>query len=220
MIKSPKKKYELNIEREVEDKDLVNLDISGEKEMSKFETMPAPKNLPEEEKKGEQNHEDKLAQMTLKGMEKEVQGLSLRSHKELNMTAEEEKKFEEYLSPSKTDGRIGPDHFKVLKVLGKGSFGDVYLVERKDVDREGDCPLTGKKFAMKILPKNKVIKQNLIRYAMTEKRVMSMINHPFIIKLNYAFQTPDKLYMVLDYCPGGDLSEYLNIERSFSEKKA
>jgi len=73
------------------------------------------------------------------------------------MTAEEEKKFEEYLSPSKTDGKVGPDHFKVLKVLGKGSFGDVYLVERRDIDRE-DCPLTGKKFAMKILPKDKVIK--------------------------------------------------------------
>ena len=55
---------------------------------------------------------------------------------------------------------------------------------------------------------------------MTERRVMAMLEHPFIIKLNYAFQTEDKLYMVLDYCPGGDLSEYLNIERSFSEKKS
>ncbi len=73
---------------------------------------------------------------------------------------------------------------------------------------------------MKILPKDKVIKNNLIRYALTERKIMALVDHPFVIKLNYSFQTEDKLYMVLDYCPGGDLSEYLNIERSFSEKKA
>lgn len=66
---------------------------------------------------------------TIEGMEKEAQGLSLRSHKELRFSDEEEKKFEDYLSPSKDSEVIGPQHFKVLKILGKGSFGDVYLVE-------------------------------------------------------------------------------------------
>ena len=77
-----------------------------------------------------------------------------------------------------------------------------------------------KQYAMKILPKKKLFEHNLVRYAMTEKHIMSVVDHPFIIKLRYSFQTEDKLYFVLDYCPGGDLSEYLNIERSFTEKKA
>ena len=73
---------------------------------------------------------------------------------------------------------------------------------------------------MKVLPKSKIFKHNLIRYAVTERKVMTMLNHPFIIKLKFSFQTASNLYMVLHYCAGGDLSEYLNIERSFTERKA
>ena len=44
---------------------------------------------------------------------------------------------------------------------------------------------------------------------MTERNVLSLTNHPFIVKMNFAFQTPDKLFLILDYCPGGDLGELL-----------
>jgi len=47
-----------------------------------------------------------------------------------------------------------------------------------------------------------------------------MGEHPFIVKLRYAFQTHDKLFLISDYCPGGDLSQYLEIEGVFSEDKA
>jgi serine/threonine protein kinase len=49
---------------------------------------------------------------------------------------------------------------------------------------------------------------------------MAAMRHPFIVKLRYAFQTLDKLFLVSDYCQGGDLSQYLEIERVFSEDKA
>lgn len=79
--------------------------------------------------------------------------------------------------------------FKALKVLGKGSFGDVYLVERIQApdEEEKSSPCFGTHFAMKILPKSKIIKHNLIRYALTEWKVMASVNHPFIIKLKYSF---------------------------------
>lgn len=80
-------------------------------------------------------------------------------------------------------------------MLGKGSFGEVYLVEK-----------VGSKnlFAMKVLKKDMIMNQNqnLTRYARTERNVLSIMNHPFIVKLNYAFQTEKKLYLILDYCPG------------------
>ena len=73
---------------------------------------------------------------------------------------------------------------------------------------------------MKVLQKSKIISNNLSRYALAERNILSLINHPFIVKLNYAFQTDQKLYLVLDYCPGGDLSEYLQLEKRFNEDKA
>ena len=85
--------------------------------------------------------------------------------------------------------RIDAQCFKTPKVLGKGSFGDVYLVEwvLAPDEIEENIKLLGERFAMKILPKAKIFKHNLIKYAITEWKVMSMISHPFIIKLYYSF---------------------------------
>ena len=77
-----------------------------------------------------------------------------------------------------------------------------------------------KLYAMKVLNRTKIKQQNLIKYAITERNVMAHMNHPFIVRLRYAFQTNDKLFLVSDYCPGGDLSQYLEIERIFPEWKA
>ena len=73
---------------------------------------------------------------------------------------------------------------------------------------------------MKVLDKKRIEKQNIFKYAMTERNVLSIINFPFIVKLNYAFQTKEKLFLLLDYCPGGDLSKQLQIQTRFSEDKA
>jgi protein-serine/threonine kinase len=107
--------------------------------------------------------------------------------------------------------KLNPSHFRPVQMLGKGSFGEVYLVEKKD---------TKKLFAMKILMKNKILGQNLIRYAVTERNVASCVKHPFIVPLRYSFQTSNKLYLILDYCPGGSLSQHLKKEKRFNEDRA
>ena len=73
---------------------------------------------------------------------------------------------------------------------------------------------------MKVLDKKRIEKQNIFKYAMTERNVLSIINFPFIVKLNYAFQTKEKLFLLLDYCPGGDLAKQLQIQTRFSEDKS
>lgn len=73
---------------------------------------------------------------------------------------------------------------------------------------------------MKILRKMHLVKRRQIERTRTERKVLSVVNHPFIMQLHYAFQTPDKLYLVLDYCPGGELFFHLSRFRRFPERVA
>ena len=73
---------------------------------------------------------------------------------------------------------------------------------------------------MKIQSKHKIISNNLVKYAQTERNVLSYIEHPFIVNLNYAFQTNEKLYLIMEYCEGGDLSQVLKLEGKFTEARA
>lgn len=108
---------------------------------------------------------------------------------------------------------ITPEDFNYYKLLGKGSFGEVFLVTKK-----GDE--TKKFMAMKVLSKDKILGKNLKRYALTERNVMSVINHPFMVKLNYAFQTTSKLFLVMEYYPGGDLGKLITKKKVVSELEA
>jgi serine/threonine protein kinase len=65
---------------------------------------------------------------------------------------------------------------------------------------------SGTLYAMKVLRKDYIIKKNQIEHTKTERSVLGRaVHHPYIVGLNMAFQTPDKLFLVLDYCPGGEL---------------
>ena len=98
-----------------------------------------------------------------------------------------------------------------LCLLGKGSFGEVYLVRQAH---------TNKDYALKVIRKAEVLGKRLERYIMTEKRVLSYVKHPFIASMKAAFQTPENLLILMDYIPGGELSSYLNREKRFDEEKA
>lgn len=76
--------------------------------------------------------------------------------------------------------KINPTHFEPMQLLGTGSFGEVYLVRKRS---------SGVYYAMKVQSKHKIISNNLVKYAQTERNVLSYIEHPFIVNLNYAFQT-------------------------------
>ena len=109
---------------------------------------------------------------------------------------------------------IGYNSFHLLEILGQGTFGKVFKVKRKDHPELED------EFAMKILKKAFLVKNNHLRYAITECNILKQAAHPYVIKLHYSFQTPDNLYMILDYCPGGDLAFHLNKRQIFDENEA
>lgn len=106
--------------------------------------------------------------------------------------------------------KVGLGQFALLKVVGKGSFGKVMQVRKKD---------TGRIYAMKVLQKANIVRRNQVEHTRTERNVLGKIVHPFVVGLNYAFQTADKLYFVLDYCAGGELFFHLGREGRFSEDR-
>ncbi|KAF0690515.1 Aste57867_18105 [Aphanomyces stellatus] len=106
---------------------------------------------------------------------------------------------------------VSLEDFSLIRVIGKGSFGKVTLVRKKD---------NSKVFAMKILSKAYIVKRNQVEHTRTERRVLAVVSHPFIVSLHYAFQTKDKLYFVLDYCPGGELFFHLTRLGKFTEDMA
>lgn len=98
--------------------------------------------------------------------------------------------------------------FSSIKVLGTGTYGKVMLVRHKS---------TQKLFAMKVLKKQLIREKNQVEHTLTERRVLEKVKHPFIVDLKYAFKDRQKLYLVLDYCHGGELFFYLTNLRRFKE---
>lgn len=111
------------------------------------------------------------------------------------------------------EGKLNLNSFEIIEPLGKGSFGSVFLVTKK-----GEQPQ--KYYAMKILEKDKVLSQNLIRYARTERNVLSLAQHQFIVGLCFAFQSQSRLYLIMDYAPGGDMGMALANHRRFTVEAA
>ncbi|PSN60029.1 Pkinase-domain-containing protein [Corynespora cassiicola Philippines] len=106
------------------------------------------------------------------------------------------------------------DDFELVKTLGTGTFARVWLVRLAN-PREGD---ENKVFALKILRKVDVIRLKQVEHVRNERNVLAAVaGHPFITTMVASFQDHDSLYMLLDYCPGGEVFSYLRRARRFNE---
>ena len=101
------------------------------------------------------------------------------------------------------------EDFSQLKVLGRGAFGKVVLVRLEK---------NKKLYAMKILKKEIVIKRKQVNHTMTERSLLEKLNHPFIVKLIYAFQDKEKLYFITEFMQGGELFFHLRRNSQYKEK--
>uniref|UniRef100_A0A9L0S2R9 Rho-associated protein kinase 1 n=1 Tax=Equus caballus TaxID=9796 RepID=A0A9L0S2R9_HORSE len=88
------------------------------------------------------------------------------------------------------------EDYEVVKVIGRGAFGEVQLVRHKS---------TRKVYAMKLLSKFEMIKRSDSAFFWEERDIMAFANSPWVVQLFYAFQDDRYLYMVMEYMPGGDL---------------
>ncbi len=106
--------------------------------------------------------------------------------------------------------KISLKDFKILKKLGKGAFGKVLLVHNEELN---------KYFAMKILKKKFIEKNKQQFHVKTERKILEIIEHPFVAKLYYAFQNSEKLYLLTEYMPGGEMFYHLHKDIYFSEER-
>lgn len=124
---------------------------------------------------------------------------------------EEEFKIPENIKKKTKKDKVNLKSFKMFKIIGRGSYAEVVLVRHKE---------TNKVYAMKILKKNRMKKVKQKLNVVIERNILVGINHHFVIKLKYAFQTKDELYFILQYCPGGELFNLLSMRREFTEEQA
>ncbi|USP81565.1 uncharacterized protein yc1106_08839 [Curvularia clavata] len=104
--------------------------------------------------------------------------------------------------------QVNLNHFRLLRVVGKGAFGKVRIVERKD---------TGLTFALKYIRKDEVVRSESVRNIIRERRMLEHLNHPFLCNLRYSFQDIEYLYIVVDLMNGGDLRFHIS-RKTFTEE--
>ncbi|KAM6345599.1 serine/threonine-protein kinase 32B isoform 2-T2 [Podargus strigoides] len=100
------------------------------------------------------------------------------------------------------------DHFQILRAIGKGSFGKVCIVQKRD---------TKKMYAMKYMNKQKCIERDEVRNVFRELQIMQGLEHPFLVNLWYSFQDEEDMFMVVDLLLGGDLRYHLQQNVHFNE---
>jgi len=137
-------------------------------------------------------------------------------------TEEEKKSWIDALTPSlksspDADGapakkeKVSVDDFDLLNLLGKGSFGKVMQVRKKD---------TGRIYAMKVLDKKHILDHGEVQHTRSEKNILQKVHHNFLVNLVFSFQTDDKLYLVMDYVNGGEMFFHLQKDKRFSEERS
>ncbi|XP_050311724.1 ribosomal protein S6 kinase alpha-5-like isoform X2 [Anthonomus grandis grandis] len=111
--------------------------------------------------------------------------------------------------------RVDMSNFDLLKVLGTGAYGKVFLVRKRGGSDDGRL------YAMKVLKKATIVqKKKTTEHTKTERQVLEAVrDNPFLVTLHYAFQTDAKLHLILDYVPGGELFTHLYQRDHFTENE-
>lgn len=106
--------------------------------------------------------------------------------------------------------RLGVDDFESLKVIGRGAFGEVRLVQKKD---------TGHVYAMKILRKSDMVEKDQVAHVRAERDILAEADHQWVVKMYYSFQDSGSLYLIMEFLPGGDMMTLLMKKDTLTEEQ-
>ena len=123
----------------------------------------------------------------------------------------EKNDFGTIFSKDKDIKKVSLSDFKILKVLGRGTFGKVCLVQYKS---------TKKYYAMKIMRKNIILEHDQVTHTLLEKKILQNLNYQFLVGMPFCFQTQERLYFVMNFIRGGELFNHLHNCKYFPEEEA
>ena len=106
--------------------------------------------------------------------------------------------------------KMGLKNFSLVKVIGKGAFGEVRIVRSKE-DKIA--------YAMKTMRKKDMVAKNQVTHVQAERDLMAAADNPWLVKLHYSFQDDTYLYLVMEFCGGGDLMTILMREDILTENQ-
>jgi len=124
--------------------------------------------------------------------------------------SEKKRKVGTIFSTHQTIKNVGVNDFKILKVVGRGSYGKVCLVQFQK---------TNDLYAMKSLKKNVLLDEDQVESTLLEKKILQSIDHPFLVGMVFCFQTEERVYFVLPFIRGGELFQHLRQSKYFPEEK-
>jgi tRNA A-37 threonylcarbamoyl transferase component Bud32 len=129
----------------------------------------------------------------------------------INNTQKEKNKEGTIFSKNKDIKKVSLNDFKLLKVLGRGTFGKVCLAQYK---------ATKKYYAMKIMKKNIILEHNQVTHTLLEKNILQNLNYQFLVGMDFCFQTQERIYFAMNFIRGGELFSHLYKCKYFPEEKA
>ena len=113
------------------------------------------------------------------------------------------------IDASQATKKITVSDFETIAIIGRGAFGEVRVVRKRD---------TGRVYAMKIMRKSEMVKKGQVEHIRAERDVLALVDSHWIVKLHYSFQTADKLYLVMEFLQGGDFMTILMKFDTLSER--
>ncbi|KAM7335715.1 hypothetical protein ACRRTK_006192 [Alexandromys fortis] len=161
--------------------------------------------------------ENFYSNLILQHEEREARQKKLEVAMEEEGLADEEKKLRrsqharketEFLRLKRT--RLGLDDFESLKVIGRGAFGEVRLVQKKD---------TGHIYAMKILRKADMLEKEQVAHIRAERDILVEADGAWVVKMFYSFQDKRNLYLIMEFLPGGDMMTLLMKKDTLTEEE-
>ena len=129
----------------------------------------------------------------------------------INNTQKEKNKEGTIFSKNKDIKKVSLNDFKLLKVLGRGTFGKVCLAQYK---------ATKKYYAMKIMKKNIILEHNQVTHTLLEKNILQNLNYQFLVGMDFCFQIQERIYFAMNFIRGGELFSHLYKCKYFPEEKA
>lgn len=164
----------------------------------------------------------KRVESTISGRINQVNSRRLRSlriqHKMKEVGLDEDSKaeyMEKYYAEERKRLRtqrhkMGIKDFNLVKIIGKGAFGEVRIV-RSITDN--------KPYAMKTMRKKDMVAKNQVTHVQAERDLMAAADNPWLVKLHFSFQDDTYLYLVMEFCGGGDLMTILMREDILTENQ-